>query len=343
MLDVLVLSETDVRRLLPMEECMEVMTHVLQALARGEADMPLRSILWLPGEAGTALGYMPSTWQGEQVFGAKVTAVYPANTTTRYHSHQGVVLLFESEHGRLLAVVDCGEVTALRTAAVSGVATRVLAREDADDLAILGAGAQAAIHLDVMARVRPLRRVRVWNRTARRAQSLAEWARIALPHLAPTVEVSPTIEAALDGADLVCGTTASIDPIIEGDWIAPGAHINAVGFCGPLGGEMATSVLLRSRLVIDRWESQLNEAGEFLRAKAEGALDDSHVAGELGEVLLGTVEGRRSADEITLFRSLGLGVEDLAAARAIYLKALELDVGVLVPFAGMRGDVVTGH
>ena len=229
--------------------------------------------------------------------------------------------------------MDAAEVTAIRTAAVSAVATRALARADAHDLAILGSGVQARTHLEAMLHVRPIKRVRVWSRTPEHAGAFAE--RESRRH-AVEIEPAGSARGAVKGADIICTVTASRQPILKGDWIAPGAHINAVGSSVRSARELDATAVQRARLYVDRRESALAEAGDFLLAKEEGAVGDDHIQGELGEVLLGTVQGRRSAEEITLFKSLGLAVEDLAAAHAILAKATAQGAGTWVEFGGNR-------
>jgi alanine dehydrogenase len=333
--EILIVSQKEVPELLPMSECIDVMSEALTALSRGETVMPLRSIVPLPDGTGL-LASMPSLFPTAGVMGIKVISVFPGNEGTELESHQGAVLLFEAGRGRLLAAVDASEVTAIRTAAVSGVATRLLARDDAGDLAILGSGTQARTHLEAMLAVRPIRRVRVWSRTRRRAEGFArrERERHGLP-----VEVAATPREAVDGSDLVCTTTSATEPVLRGEWLASGTHVNAVGFAGPQGREVDTEAVVRSRLFADRRESILNEAGDFLIAKSEGAVGDDHVIGELGEVILGKVDGRTTSEDITLFESLGLAIEDLAAADHVYRRAVETGRGTRVELGGGRDEV----
>lgn len=334
-MQVLIINQSEVRRLLPMNECMDVMAEALATLARGDAILPLRPVMWLPEKIG-ALGMMPSYLGDIRAIGLKVITVFPGNDGTEYDSHQGAVMLFETEHGRLLAIMDASEITAIRTAAVSGVATRLLARENAHDLAILGSGVQAKTHLAAMLQARPgIDRARVWSRNAENARRFAE--RASQRH-SITVEPMPSVQAAVAGADVICTTTAAPQPILMGDWIAPGAHVNAVGSSVPFARELDTAAVVRSRLFVDRRESTVNEAGDFLFPKKEGAVTDDHILGEIGEILLGTLAGRGSPDEITLFKSLGLAIEDLAAANHIYKKAVETGVGVAVELGGERHD-----
>ena len=331
---ILIVNQGEVRRLLPMNECMDVMAQTLAALARGEAIQPLRLVMRLPEKVG-ALGVMPSYLGNIASMGLKVISVFPGNHGTKYDSHQGAVLLFEAKHGQLLSLMDASAITAIRTAAVSGVATRLLAREDAQTLAILGSGVQARTHLAAMLEARKVKRAQVWSRNAERAQQFAE--REAKRHGIP-VSAAATVQEAVSEADIICTTTAAPEPILRADWIAKGTHINAVGSSIPTTRELDTAAVKNARLYVDRRESTLNEAGDFLFAKKEGAIDDAHIVGEIGEILTGSVAGRRTSDEITLFKSLGLGIEDLAAASHVYAKAVETGAGVSVELGGERDD-----
>jgi ornithine cyclodeaminase/alanine dehydrogenase-like protein (mu-crystallin family) len=331
---VLIVNQSEVAQLLPMDECMDVMADALSALARGEAILPLRPVMRLPEKVG-ALGLMPSYLANIKAMGLKAVSVFPGNHGTRFDSHQGAVLLFEATHGQLLSVMDATSITAIRTAAVSGVATRLLARDDAQSLAILGSGTQARTHLDAMMKARGIKTVRVWSRNEEKATHFAQ---LEEKRHGITVRPAATVEEAVAGADIICTTTAAPEPILKGEWIAPGTHINAVGSSVPFTRELDTTAVKNARLYVDRRESTLNEAGDFLFARQEGAIDESHIVGEIGEILLGTVEGRRTPAEITLFKSLGLGIEDLAAANHIYRKAVERGAGVSVELGGERDD-----
>lgn len=322
-MNVLVLSYDDVMRLLPMEACIEVMTDALRTTSRGGAVLPLRSVVWMPDRTGM-IGLMPGYLDAPTSLGLKVVSIFPGNHGSGFDSHQGVVMLFDTRHGSPQAIIDASSITAIRTAAVSGVATRALARDDAGDLAILGSGVQAATHLAAMRAVRTIRRVRVWSRTPANAQRFAE--RSPVP-----VEVMPTPRAAVEGADLICTTTAAREPVLEGAWIAPGAHVNAVGACFAATRELDTAAVARARLVVDRKESTVNESGDYLLAKKDGAIGEDHILGELGDLLLQRFTGRRGADDVTLFKSLGIAIEDLAAAHYIYTQAVARGGGVSVP------------
>ena len=331
-MSVIVIPAADVDRVLPMHECIEVMDRVLRTLARGEAQLPLRSMLKLPDGSGL-LGLMPAVLADPPVMGLKVVSVMPGNHGTELDAHQGAVMIFETRRGQPLAIIDATSVTRIRTGAVSGVATRALARADAGDLALLGSGTQAISHLEAMACVRRLRRVRVWSPDAARARSFAEreGARRGL-----RVEVAASAELAVRDADLICTTTSAREPILRGEWIAAGAHVNAVGACFPHTRELDTDAVRRSRMIVDRRESALHEAGEFLIPRAEGAITDAHIRGELGEVLLGRVAGREQPADVTLFKSLGIAVEDLAAAYWASQRAREQGIGIEVELGGRR-------
>jgi ornithine cyclodeaminase len=331
-MDVLIANQEEVPGLLPMAECMDAMARALATLADGGAILPLRQILWLPEKIG-GFGLMPAALLPDKVVGLKAITFFPGNEGTELDTHQGAVLLFEAERGRLLAILDATSITAIRTAAVSGVATRLLAREDAGDLAIIGSGVQARTHLEAMTIARRIRRVRVAGKDRERAKAFA--ARESARHRL-RVEVAENVREAVLGADIICTATSSRDPVLFGDWISPGAHINAVGSSVPHARELDTAAVVRSRLYVDRRESTLNEAGDFLIPKKEGAVTDAHIVAELGEVLTGRAAGRRSSDEVTLFKSLGLAVEDVASARHIYEKARASGTGRFLEFGGSR-------
>jgi ornithine cyclodeaminase len=229
--------------------------------------------------------------------------------------------------------VDGTAVTAIRTAAVSGVATKLLAREDAGDLAIIGAGTQASTHLAAMLEVRRIRRVRVYSDSIEGAQQYAE--RESKRH---HIDVEPveSAEAAVRGADLICTVTTSDQPVLLGEWLRPGAHINAVGAFKPTMRELDTTAVVRSRMYVDRLESALREAGDFLIPRSQGAIGDEHIAGEIGQVLVGDIGGRRTPEDITLFKSLGIAVEDLAAANHILKKAAVTGRGTWIEMGGQR-------
>jgi ornithine cyclodeaminase/alanine dehydrogenase-like protein (mu-crystallin family) len=327
---VLFVNEAGVRRLLTMEMCVPLMREALSALSRGDVVMPLRSLVRLPDGSGL-LGLMPGYLGEPRSFGIKVVTVMPGNHGTPYDSHQGVVMLFGVEHGEPLAILDASSITAIRTAAASAAATDALARADAGDLALIGSGTQARTHLAAMRVVRRLRRVRVWSRNRENADRFAREVRA---EEGVVVEVVASGEDAVRGADLVCTTTASREPVLRGEWLSPGAHVNAVGSCVPAGRELDTEAVRRARFYTDSRESCRNEAGDFLIPRGEGAIAESHLLGEIGEVLLGRVPGRTAPSEITVYESLGVAIEDLAAAHAIHRRAVELGEGEWLEWGG---------
>jgi len=333
-LETLLLSGHDVRALLPMNECIGVMEGALRSVTDGSSVLPLRTVMRLDGTPN-AFATMPAVvGKGTGAsLGAKIITVFPGNDATPYDSHIGVVLLFDAGHGTLLAIADASSITAIRTSAVSGLATRLLAREDAKELAILGAGVLAMPHLEAVRCVREIRRVRVWSRSGDRAKELAARARTQFD---VEIVVSGSAREAVEGADVVCTITAARTPVLEGAWLAPGAHVNAVGASLPSARELDTAAVVRSRLFVDRRESTLSEAGDFLVPRSEGAITDAHILGELGDLLAKSVEGRVNRDDITLFKSLGLAVEDVAALRYIHSQAIAAGVGTRVALGGLR-------
>ena len=329
----LLVRHREVVALLPMTECIDAMANALATLARGGAVLPLRQVVRLP-DGRNAFALMPAVLDAPAALGAKVITVVPGNDATKYDSHQGVVLLFDTEFGRLLAILDASTITALRTAAVSAVATRLLSRPASRTLALLGAGVQAATHLDAIRAVRPIEVVRVWSRSGTRAERFAEQAAAS----GTRVVVSPTARAAADGADIICTVTSSREPVLFGEWLSPGTHVNAVGASLPTARELDTAAIVRSRLFVDRRESALNEAGDFLVPKRGGAIGDDHIVAEIGELLVdgSTARGRRSDDEVTVFKSLGLAIEDVAAAHRIYTRAVATGAGTWMELGGRR-------
>ncbi len=315
---ILILDSAQIRELLPMADCIELMSDALSALARDEVHQPLRTIIRPPNARGL-LGLMSAYRGGEQgAFGLKAICVFPENPSQGKDAHQGAVMLFSGETGELLALMNASAITAIRTAAVSAVATRLLAREDAHDLAIIGAGVQARTHLAALACVRSLKRVRVAARNAEHAQRLVEEMQ---PNIAFPIEAVQTNEEAVRGADLVVAATSSLEPVIKKEWISPGAHINAIGTHSPSSREIDSATMAAARIFVDRRESALNESGDYLLAAKEGVIGPENIVGEIGELLVGTKSGRTSATEITLFKSLGLAIEDVACADYLYRKA----------------------
>lgn len=333
---VLIINHSQVRQLLPMKECIDVMAKALKSLALGNAEMPLRQAMWMPDRVG-ALGMMPAFMGDLKIMGVKIISVFPGNGDTEYESHQGAVMLFDTEYGQLLTIIDATEITTIRTAAVSALATDLLARKDAGNLAILGTGTQGREHLKAMQLVRKIRRIRVWDFYSDRARRFAERES---KKYSVTVEAMEAPHAAVNGADIICTTSAATEPILFGESVMDGVHINAVGACTKIARELDTQAVTKSNLFVDLRESTINEAGDFILAKKEGAVNDDHIKGEIGDILTGNMKGRKTDNEITLFKSLGLAVEDIASAKYIYKRALEIGVGTSVELGGKRHSSV---
>ncbi len=306
------IDREEVARRLTYEKCIPIVRAAMIAFSRGQTRQLLRSII--PLADGHMFGIMPGAMGEHAVFGAKLISVFPDNFARGIQSHQGLVVLFDPENGAPVCVADAGEITAIRTAAASAVATDALARKDSRQLAILGYGEQAATHVRAIGKVRKLESITVWGRSPERAQAFAVRMRgeIAIP-----IEVATTVKEAVKHADIICTVTAATEPILKGAWVRPGTHVNVVGsgIAGP--AEIDNDLVVRSRFVVDSREGVLQQGAEFLRAKAAGLIGDDHIAGEIGQVLGGDVEGRRSDDEITIYKSLGHVVQDLASAWAI--------------------------
>ena len=304
-MSVLVLDEHQVRSLLTMGECVDAMEDVLRSLARGELLQPLRPV-FRATDADTLFGLMPAYRGGDRpAWSLKEIVIAPGNPGRGLDAHQGAVLLHDGETGQLRALLNASAITEIRTAAVSAVATRALARPDAQVVAILGGGVQAGSHEAAMRAVLPDAEIRTWQRRD-----------------------GGSPEALLRKADVVCTCTSAREPILERGWLKPGAHVNAVGASVPSARELDTATVAEATLFVDRRESALSEAGELLIP----GFGDDRIAAELGDVLAGGHPGRTDAEELTVFKSLGLGVEDLAAAELVVRKAREQGIGTEVAF-----------
>ena len=327
-----VLTPPEVRQLLPMADCMDWVAAALERLSSGHALNPLRWGVRIPDGRGL-VGLMPGYLDEPEALGLKAVAIFHGNHGSKYDAHQGVVVLFDPRIGVPTAIMDASEITAIRTAAASGVATRLLAREDADRLAVIGSGVQARTHLEAMLVARPIRTVRLFSPNRENRERLAAWFR---PKTQATVEAVQSAREAVEGASIVCTTTSASEPVVEGSWLRPGTHINAVGACVPKARELDSATVARARMFVDCRESAVNESGDFLLAREEGAIDDDAIVGEIGEILAGKQVGRRNDEEITLFNSLGVAVEDLATAHHVAARALERGVGMRVALGGLR-------
>ena len=290
-MSVLILSEHDVRALLDMEACVAAMEDVLARLARGELTNPLRTLMAPPGPA--AMGLMPAHAAGDApVFALKEIVVVPTNPQHGLDPHQGSVILHDGGTGQLIAVLNASPITEIRTAAVSAVATKLLARPGARTVAVLGSGVQGRSHVDAMQTVLDDPIIRIWSRNPAHAEALA---------LETHSLVAGSVAEALDGADVVCTATSASDPFVELEWLAPGTHINAAGaFPNGKSRELSSATVAAARFFVDRRESTINESGDYRVAAAEQGFGPDHIVAELGELLSGDREGRRSSDELTV-------------------------------------------
>jgi ornithine cyclodeaminase/alanine dehydrogenase-like protein (mu-crystallin family) len=307
------IEQEEIARRLTYEACIPLVREAMISFSSGQTRQLLRSII--PLARGHLFGVMPGALGEEAAFGAKLISVYPENFSRGRQSHQGLVVLFEPASGEPACILHAGEITAIRTAAASAAATAALARPEAHRLAILGYGEQAATHARALTRVRHITAIGVWGRSPERAAAFCGrmQAELGLP-----VTSARDPEALVSEADIVCTVTASQEPVLKGAWVRPGTHVNVVGsgVAGPV--EIDTQLVVRSRFIVDSREGVLKQGAEFLRAKAAGAIDDSHIVAEIGEVYAGMTPGRKSASDITIYKSLGHVVQDLACAWALY-------------------------
>lgn len=296
------------------EKCLAVMEDTLRQERTGGCTQYLRTAINMPNT--NILGLMPAYFE-RGYFGAKVISVYHTNAGTGYPSHQGQILLFDARYGNVLCSVDAMSVTQIRTGSASALASRALARPESEVLALLGCGAQGESHLRSIAPLFPLKTVTCWDINAENARHLASLA----GQLGLQARVCETVRDAVADADLVCTLTPATEPILRHEWLKPGCHVNAVGACAPHAREIDSALALHCRFFGDNIDSVLHESGDFLLPMAEGLYGPEHLEGTLGDVLLGTIPGRNNAQEITLFEALGMAVEDVACAIALYEKA----------------------
>lgn len=313
------------RRLLPMVDAIEAMEAVLCAHARARTVLPLRTVVPVAGHGSL---YVMPAWTAEpEALAVKLITLFPGNAAQGKETHQGIVVLFGAD-GAVEALIEGGSLTAIRTAAVSAVATRALSNPDASVLAILGSGVQARSHFEAMCAVRPIQRVRVWSRTTANAAAFARVIQEATGEV--EIAVAESAREAVRGADIICTVTGSPIPVIEGAWIDGGTHINAVGASTAKTRELDSDTVARARFFVDSREAALAEAGDLLIPLGEGRFGPDHIAGELGDVLLGSRPGRLAQEDITIFESLGLAIEDAAAARVLaHSAAAETGLGRL--------------
>jgi ornithine cyclodeaminase len=322
------LSAADVRRAAPMAAAIDAVEAAFIALSAGRAKVPLRAHIETP-ERGATSFFMPARIAGpEPALGLKVVSVFPENRARGEPSIYALVTLLDPETGRPVAVLDGTYLTALRTGAASGVATRHMARPDARVLALFGAGGQALHQALAVCAVRPIERIWLVNRTPERAELLAE--RLREAGLAQEILVAAGAREALAEADVVCAATSSPTPLFEDGWLRPGAHMNGVGSFKPSMAELPAATVARSRVVVDQRRAAWAEAGDLVQAREAGLIDEGHLAGELGEVAAGRAVGRAGPEELTLFKSVGNAAQDLAVGALALARAAELGLGVEV-------------
>jgi ornithine cyclodeaminase/alanine dehydrogenase-like protein (mu-crystallin family) len=309
----LVISAAEVEALLPMPAAIAAMRSAMMQVSQGRAVLPLRQFMAIPDAPGK-LAVMSGTLADPPLFGVKTVAKYRHPPGSPHGSHVGVLQLFDAATGLLLAIIEGGSLTAIRTAAASALATDALARPEASRLAILGTGEQARRHVTAMAAVRPIAEVRVWGRSLANARAFAEALDL------PARAFADAAEAVAD-ADIICTTTPAVDPILFGAMVAPGTHINLVGSAIADTAEADEALVARSEFFVDYRVAALAQAGELRRAIAAGLVGPEHVRGEIGEVLLGTAVGRSSAAAITVYKSLGVTAQDLAAGAVVLAAA----------------------
>jgi ornithine cyclodeaminase/alanine dehydrogenase-like protein (mu-crystallin family) len=324
-LELRILSGPLVRELLPYDECVDAVEQAMRGVSSGKVLMPLRQFMPLPGGEGK-LAWMPGYLGEPECFGIKLLSLFPGNPNVGLSSHLGMYVLYEATRGCPLAILEASALTAIRTAAASVVATRALARPGARTLAIVGTGEEAYSHLDAFQAVRPFEHVRIWGRDAGKARALAEYA---LGAGCADVEVASTVAAAAAGADVICTVTGSPTALLCGRDLRPGTHLCLVGSSIPATREVDDDLVAMARYFVDYRPSALAQAGELLGAIAAGRVTESHVLGEIGEVLNGTVAGRVSDDDLTVYKSLGVAAQDLAAALVVYRHALDRGLGAI--------------
>jgi ornithine cyclodeaminase/alanine dehydrogenase-like protein (mu-crystallin family) len=306
-----------------MGDLVSAMETAIARFSAGEVLQPVRSVLMV-GPTKAYFGLMPAYIPDPASLGAKLVTVYGSNAAKQLPSHLATIILLNPDTGALLALMDGRYITEARTAAVSAVSTRKLAKADASTLAIIGSGVQARSHLEAYAQVKTLRDVRIWSpKQASRDQFVTDMR----PHVPVPIRATATAEEAVRGADLIVLVTSSPTPVIEDAWVSPGAHVVCVGACRPDQREMPPALLARARLYVDSRAAALVESGDVVQGIKDGLFGPDHVRGELGEVVLGKVAGRSSDADITIFKSLGMAVEDVVAADLVYRRAVEKGTG----------------
>jgi alanine dehydrogenase len=325
----LILTREDVCRAAAMPEIMDAVAGGFAQLSSGQADVPLRLHIAIPKREATAL-VMPANLGGDEKLGVKLLTLFPHNPAQGLPAITALVALFDTTNGRPLALMDGGLLTALRTGAASGVATQLMARQDARTLALFGAGGQALAQVWAVCVARPVERVWLVNRTRERAERLAEELRAFGAPVTTDVRIAASSREALAEADVVCCATGSATPLFEDGDLRAGTHINGVGSYQASMREIPGATVAQARVVVDQRAAAWTEAGDLVLARDEGLIDEGHVVGELGQVVLGQVAGRVNEEQITFFKSVGSAAQDVAAAHVILARARELGLGTAI-------------
>jgi len=326
-MSLIIINAEETRKLLPLGECIDVMEAAMVAASSGSMLIPPRILFNLQDDSGF-FAVMPGASQEMKAYGAKVVSYHPSNSAKGLPAIQGFVTLFDHESGQPQAIIDGGVITDVRTAAASGLATRLLARPDARTCGIFGAGALADVHIEAMCAVRALEECVIWARRREQAEALANKHRVR-----SGLSARATDDPAEAGAcDIVCTTTASPEPVLFGKWVRPGSHVNLVGAHNLLSRESDTDLILKSNIYIDLLESIINESGDIMIPVQEGAVSKEHIIGEIGQLLTGDIHGRTDAQQITVYNSLGITSQDLYAANYVLTRALEQGAGIRVTF-----------
>lgn len=326
----LALSERDIRELYTMKDCLKDVEEAFRAHQEGKTITPVRIALPAGNEGASTL-YMPAFVEPAKVMGIKIVSVFPDNPKKGRPAIRGITLLTDAETGKHLALMDATYLTVLRTGAISGVATKYLARKDARVCALLGAGAQSVGQIQGAMEVCNLEEIRIWNRTREKAERLKKTIRETWPNWPGTISVFGRPEDAARGADVILCATRSTEPLFDGGRISPGTHVNAIGAYLPHMREMDAALLNRSnKVVVDTREGAMQEAGDLLIPMGTGEWNADQLYGELGEIVAGKKPGRESPDEITVFKSVGVAFLDAVVAKSVYEKAMRLNRGTVI-------------
>lgn len=328
-MEITIINHEEVEALLDYRTAVEVLENAFVKAKQGQCLTPPRTPMVL-GEKkmfGSMAGYVA----GLNRVGQKVNTVFPVNSGTRYHIHQGAILLFDTETGCLLAVIEAAAVTNIRTAAASALATKLLAGPELRTVAIIGAGTQGRQHLQALAATHPLKGGYIWDISPAQADKLAQWGR---HHTGLNFKTPENLAQAVEGSDLICICTPATTPVLRGEWLQPGTHINSVGFSGPQGRELDDEVLKKSKIYVDWLETIMYDCGDIIRPLAEGLISREDILGDFGDMVTSGVPLRQSPQDITLFKATGVAIEDIACADYLFQKAQREGRGKSVKFGG---------